>query len=128
MSIQTLSASLASSLNKIVDLTDENWGKWSKDFTMFFRGCSATATVPENKKELNGELVWAIYSHVSETFQPLIQDATSGLEAWRALKQRFEKSTMARRIKARSDFYHAPSSYRHLYQQDYRWPQCFKRI
>ena len=82
---------------------------------MFFRGCSATwitsatatSTVPDAKKELDGEIVWAIYSHVSETFQPIIEDETSGLEAWRKLKARFEKSTMSRRIRARSEFYHA---------------------
>ncbi|KAJ7785148.1 hypothetical protein DFH07DRAFT_948228 [Mycena maculata] len=104
----TLSAALTSPLNKIADLDDENWGKWNKLFMMFFRGCSATwitaatatSKVPDDKKELDSELVWAIYSHVSETYQPLIEDATSGLEAWRTLKTRFEKSTMSRRIKA----------------------------
>jgi hypothetical protein len=83
--------------------------------TMFFHGCGAAyiadstmaTTVPIDKVGLDSKLVWAIYLHIHNDYKVLIEDKKSGLAAWRTLKARFEKSTMSRCLKARSDFYRA---------------------
>ncbi|KAJ7694411.1 hypothetical protein B0H17DRAFT_1275499 [Mycena rosella] len=110
-----ISSALLEGLRKLADIDDATWGDGSKTMTMFFRGCgaayiadaTASTTVPDDKKDLDGELVWTIYSHVHADYKAIIEDEKSGLAAWKKLKARFEKSTMSRRLKARSDFYRA---------------------
>ncbi|KAF7333941.1 hypothetical protein MSAN_02396000 [Mycena sanguinolenta] len=113
-----ISSALLAGLAKLDDLTEDSWGSWSKTMVMFFRGCgapyiaNAAAAVPDGKADIDSELVWTIYSHVHADYQGLIEEEKSGLAAWKILKAHFEKSSMSRRLKARSDFYrteHEPS-------------------
>ena len=60
-------------------------------------------TDPE-KVALDRRLVGLMYSRISPSYQFLVADKKSGLLAWKALKAQFERSTMARRIKARTEF------------------------
>ncbi|KAF8169895.1 hypothetical protein K438DRAFT_1854860 [Mycena galopus ATCC 62051] len=104
-----ISSVILAGLVKLEDLTEDTWGSWSKTMTMFFCGCGASyitnnaATVPDDKKDIDSELVWTIYSHVHPDYKASVEEEMSGLAAWKILKGRFEKSSMARRLKARSD-------------------------
>lgn len=78
----------------------------------FLLGNSATwilenkAEVPTDKKDLDQQISVCIYTSISEEYQYLVEGLTSGLVAWKAVLQHFQKTSISRRLKARQEFYH----------------------
>jgi len=81
---------------------------------MFFRGAGALylledpipAAVPADKKALDGQIVFFIWTSMAEEMRYLVDDKASGLEAWKSVLGHFQKSSLGRRLKARQDLYH----------------------
>ena len=107
---------------KIPDLNGENWSQFSKLMQAFFQSAGLTPyyvnnkTPPEDKQAefatMDAQLGGYFMFKVAEEYQFLVEDKTSGLKAWKALKSHFERSTMGGRILARKEFYgvvHDPS-------------------
>ncbi|MGH7240018.1 MAG: hypothetical protein ACREHG_08120 [Candidatus Saccharimonadales bacterium] len=66
-------------------------------------------------------MVAIIYSKIDGNYKHLVEDLESGQEAWKTLREKFERSTMGQRMKAREEFYavkHDPSKPIDLYIQE----------
>jgi gag-polypeptide of LTR copia-type len=105
-------SSVVAMLNSITPLTDTNYHSWIKGMRMFFLAAdvdwinNSATSVPSGSELMDKKMLSFIWSRISPEYQFLVEELDSGLAAWKALKDRFQKSTMARRIKARSDFHH----------------------
>lgn len=94
----------APSLNK------DNYHSWKDNMHMFFIGVGADYlleegdVVPEDKKELDKHLVLIIWSKVESEHHHILSGSKSALDSWRKIVKHFQKSTMARRLKARRTF------------------------
>jgi hypothetical protein len=99
----------------IPKLNDSNWFKWSKKMKVVFLGADiqgiASGTIPtetaakERWDKLNMMITAYIFMAVEDDYQYLIEDLESGLDAWKKLKDHFERSTMGHRLTARKEFY-----------------------
>lgn len=115
MPLVHLPASAMPLLDKVPDLDDTNWYKWSKGMNNFFMGAGiegiADGDIPEDAGELKmwkalDRMIMAhIYTKVTEQFHYLIEEFSSAKDAWAALKGHFEASTMGNRMAARQEFY-----------------------
>jgi hypothetical protein len=100
-------------LAKVPLLTEENYSRWKDAMAMVILGAGAIwitddddATVPTTSVLLDKQMAAIIWSVISEELQYLVLGKTSGLDAWKAVKERFQRSTLARRFKCREDFHH----------------------
>jgi hypothetical protein len=115
MPLVHLPASSMPILEKVPNLNDTNWYKWSKGMKIFFMGAGIEGIADGDLPEDVGELrVWKamdrmimahIFSKVTDEFHYLIEDLTSGKDAWATLKGHFEASTMGNCMAAREEFY-----------------------
>lgn len=87
---------------------------------MFFRGAGATyltaailpTAVPTDKADLDSNIVFYIWASMADDMKYLVEGKESGLEAWKAVLEHFQKSGLGRRLTARQDLYsvvHDPS-------------------
>lgn len=118
----SINSSTTSILTSVPTLSANNWYDFAKGMKMFFLGAGidgiASGTPPSDPTELakwrksDRQIITYIYAKVDPDYHYLIQDLESGLDAWKALKGHFEKSTMGHRMQARQQFYtvaHDPS-------------------
>ena len=82
---------------------------------MYFGLDDDDAVIPTDSPtsvQTDRQMAAIIWSVISDELQYLIVGKTSGLAAWKAVRECFQRSTMARRFKCRQDFYrveHDPS-------------------
>lgn len=109
----SLPSSVTRGLDKIPNLAgDENWQLWEEGITRFVRGAGAsyivkdtTTEVPKGKEDLDEQIGWQLYGKVEEKCRGVLKGKYGGWESWVALKEKYEKSTMSRRYRARKAFY-----------------------
>lgn len=122
--MSSISSFVLGQLRDIPPLTEKTWHLWHEGMKMFAMSASidwledengnSPAAVPDDpvKIALDKQLVGLFYGRISTEYRRLVTDKMSGLAAWKAIKAYFEKSTMARRIKARTEFdqvFHDPA-------------------
>ena len=117
MSVPNAIANKIETIQKCSELTFQSWKSGMK---MFFRGAGAVYltleplpdTVPVGKEDLDGSIVFYIWVSMAEEMKYLVDGKESGLEAWKAVLQHFQKSNLGCRLTARQDLYrvvHDPS-------------------
>lgn len=119
MSESSITSATAAIILGIPKLEGEhNYHSWIDAFHVVFGGIGADyltgdtlpATVPtDGLALLDKRLVLQIWSRIDPSLQYLVtssDDKTSALEVMRSIRGKFQRSSMARRIKARHDFHH----------------------
>ena len=112
--------SIANKIDGITKCSDTTFQSWKSGMQMVFRAVQAKYllmdklpdAVPADKKDLDEVLVFYIWGSIAEEMRYLVDGKESGLEAWKAVLDHFQKSNYGGRLKARKEFYnvvHDPS-------------------
>ncbi|KZS88501.1 hypothetical protein SISNIDRAFT_490095 [Sistotremastrum niveocremeum HHB9708] len=116
----SLNSAIAAAFAQEAKLTEDNYVTWLQCCHMFFCGAGAAylaedplpATVPDDKKGIDGQLVWCIYQALSPELRYIVLGKKSGLDCLKAIATYFGRSTLPRRWAARGELYsvvHDPS-------------------
>lgn len=93
-------------------LSKDTYHTWKDGMTVFLLGVGAdyvvekVDSVPEGKGALDKQLILILWSKVESEYHHLFSDSTSALGIWKKIVNHFQKSTMAKRMKARQEFHH----------------------
>jgi hypothetical protein len=89
------------------------------------------ATVPTTSVQLDKQMAAIIWSVISDELPYLVIGKTSGLAAWKAVKEQFQRSTMAHCFKCCEDFHcikHDPSKSIDIYIHAVKTPSAPHRL